>query len=483
MRITDRPQLPMVQGTQQQTATAKTTAAAPTPAQANPMDRMFATQFVQAPVARMATAAQEVLPPAQTVPTDERLNRAIDDTFREVYEKYGHTTPQFPTGQQRTEFMNMAKEMRAQGKSVRDVEFAIADKLHLIRQGLGDTSDTTVNKLIDQTFEHVSKMYGGVAPTPTSEQRTELLKLAKDMSAQGKNGQDIQYAIADKVHSWRRDLGNTSDTKINGLIDKTFEHVSKMYGGLASSPTPEQRNELMTLAKKLSGEGKDAQQIEYAIADKVHAMRRGLNDTSDTKINQLIDKTFEHVSKMYGGLASSPTAAQRDELMKLAKKMSGEGKDAQQIEYAIADKVHAMRRGLGDTSDAKINQLIDKTFEHISKMYGGIGSSPTAAQRDELMKLAKKLSGEGKDAQQIEYAIADKVHTIRQGLDKTDDSALNRFIDEAFKKVFENPNRVPSERERSVWLKFAQDAVKQGMNGQSVVYALQDALRTSLHNQ
>ena len=345
MRITDRPQLPMVQGTQQQTATAKTTAAAPTPApaQANPMDRMFATQFVDAPVARMATAAQDVLPPAQTPLTDERLNRCIDDTFRHVYERYDHKTPQFPTGQQRTEFMNMAKEMRAQGKSARDIEFAIADKLHLVRQGLGDTSEATVNGLIDKTFEFVNKMYGGVDKAPTPEQRTELQKLAKDMSAQGKNGQDIQYAIADKVHSWRRDLGNTSESKINGLIDKTFDYVSKMYGGLAPSPTPEQRNELMT--------------------------------------------------------------------------------------------------------------------------------------------LAKKLSGEGKDAQQIEYAIADKVHTIRQGLDKTDDSALNRFIDEAFKKVFENPNRVPSDRERSAWLKFAQDLAKQGVSGQSIVYALQDGLRTSLHNQ
>jgi hypothetical protein len=99
------------------------------------------------------------------------------------------------------------------------------------------------------------------------------------------------------------------------------------------------------------------------------------------------------------------------------------------------------------------------------------------------MKLAKDMSAKGQDAQQIEYAIADKVHTMRQGLDKTDDSALNRYIDAAFKKVFENPNRVPSERERSVWLKFAQDLAKQGKGGQDISFALQDALRDSLHNR
>jgi hypothetical protein len=238
----------------------------------------------------------------------------------------------------------------------------------------------------------------------------------------------------------------------------------------------------MKLGKKLSAEGKDAQQIEYAIADKVHSMRRDLSNTSDDKIHGLITKTFEFVSKMYGGVGTSPTPEQRDELMKLGKKMSAEGKDAQQIEHAIADKVHAMRRDLGNTSETKIHQLITKTFEFIHKMYEGIDKTPTASQREELMQLGKKMSAEGKDAQQIEHAIADKVHTWRQGLDKTDDPALNRFIDTAFKKVFENPNRVPSERERSVWLKFAQELAKKGMNGQSVSYALQDALRTSLHN-
>jgi len=412
LRITDRPQLPMVQGTQQQTATAKTTAAAPTPtpAQANPMERMFATQF-DAPVARMA-AAGDVLPPAQTPPTDERLNRAIDHVFKDIYERYNATTPRFPTGQQRTDLMNMAKEMRNKGKSAMEIEHAIADKLHLIRQGLDNTTDDTINGLIDKTFEFVNKMYGGVEKAPTPQQRTELMKLAHDMKAKGKGAQDIQHAIADKVHSWRRDLSNTSETKIDQLITKTFEFVAKMYGGVATSPTPEQR----------------------------------------------------------------------DELMKLGKKLSAEGKDAQQIENAIADKVHAMRRDLGNTSETKIHQLITKTFEFIHKMYEGIDKTPTASQREELMQLGKKMSAEGKDAQQIEHAIADKVHTWRQGLDKTDDPALNRFIDTAFKKVFENPNRVPSERERSVWLKFAQELAKKGMNGQSVSYALQDALRTSLHN-
>jgi hypothetical protein len=222
------------------------------------VNRLFATQYTQQS-SQTSVPMTDLLPPTNSPPTDERLARCINDAYQRVYKG-----TKFPTGPQRTAFQNMAVEMRAQGKSAYEIELAIADKLYLEQQGLDNTSDATLNMLVDKAFQSV---YGRA---PSSSERTEWMKKAKDLRAEttedgkpAKSAKEIGYALTDALQLNALGLDNTSDDTLNRLVNEAF---AKVLEG-KRPPTARERAAWFKFAQDMAQNKKSAKDIKYAIED------------------------------------------------------------------------------------------------------------------------------------------------------------------------------------------------------------------------
>jgi hypothetical protein len=271
VRVTNQPlpSLPKAQSTQQTTTVINVANAALSSIaalQSAQVNQLFATQYSQP--AQRAIPATDLLPPTQSPPTDERLARSINDAYQRVYKG-----TKFPTGPQRTEFMNMAIELRKQGKSAYDIELAIADKLYIEQQGLDNTSDETLNKLVDKAFQSVYNR------APTSAERTEWMQKAKDLRAQkddkgkpAKSAQQIGYDLVDQLALKSQGLDKTDDASLNRIIEDVFRKVLEGK----RPPTSRERSVWLKFAQDLAKDARNTgQTIKYAIED---ALRTSLNN-------------------------------------------------------------------------------------------------------------------------------------------------------------------------------------------------------------
>ncbi|PTL85397.1 hypothetical protein [Vitiosangium sp. GDMCC 1.1324] len=422
--------------------------------------RVLMTNFVQ-PASPKNLAAGELLPPSMNPVTDERLARCIDEAYRDMYQG-----KQFPTGQQRTELMNVARELRAQGRNAEDIRYALRDKIRLKTEGLDKPNDATLNRLIDEAFQRV---YKGKHP-PSASERNEMMDAARKMIADGKNGEFIKYGLIDKVRIKSEGLDKTDDATLNRLINEAFQRI---YEG-KHPPSAAERNEMMQEARKMVADGQSAETIKYGLIDKVRVKSQGLDKTDDATLNRLINEAFQRI---YAG-KHPPSASERNEMMQEARKMVADGKNAEFIKYGLIDKVRIKSEGLDKTDDATLNRLINEAFQRV---YEG-KHPPSAAERNEMMQEARKMVADSQSAETIKYGLIDKVRIKSQGLDKTDDPTLNRLIDEAYRRVLEGA-RPPSSRERTEWLKVARQMAADGQKAETIKYALADQLRIALDNR
>ncbi len=184
--------------------------------------------------------------------------------------------------------------------------------------------------------------------------------------------------------------------------------------------------------------------------------------------------------KNYYGGSQYPNLAERTELMAFARELRDQGKSATEIEYALTDKVRLKAEGLDNTTDATLNRLIGQAYAG----YYGAGQAPSAALRNELLAYARDLaSGEDpKTAEQIKYALADKVRLKAEGLDDTTNDTLNRLITQAYKEV--SGGRLPSPQERAAWLAYARGLAdgEKKMSAEQIKFALGDKIRVSFEN-
>ncbi|MFL5348173.1 MAG: hypothetical protein ACJ8AT_25550, partial [Hyalangium sp.] len=170
-----------------------------------------------APALQTALPAGDLLPPSMSPPTNERLTRVVDDAFRTVWQG-----TKFPTGQERTDLMNMAIDLRNQGQNAPDIQLALTSKVRLAQEGLDKTDDPTLNRLVKESFQYV---YEDPNHLPNGTESQKYLKVAQDLAAGGMSATDIKFELRRQIRLVKDGLDKTDDPTLNRLVKESFQYV------------------------------------------------------------------------------------------------------------------------------------------------------------------------------------------------------------------------------------------------------------------
>ena len=253
MRVTDRSTVVVPRSTQS-APTAATLGAAPTVAARAlaPALTVAASSFDA--TRQMAPLSGVLLPPAMSPPTDERLAKSINDAYTSVWEG-----KQFPSGAERTDLMNQAKELRAQGKSALEIQYALAGKLRLAKNGLDKTDDATLNRLVGESFQYV---YDDPNHLPTGDERQKFMKVAQDLAAGGSSATEIKFELRRQIRLGKDGLDKTDDPSLQKLVEDSFRYVLENQW---RPPTGTESAEWLKLAQQLRTDGNSATDIRFEL--------------------------------------------------------------------------------------------------------------------------------------------------------------------------------------------------------------------------
>ena len=216
-------------------------AATPQPASpaATSRPELFATSFDATPRS-VPTPNGELLPPALSPPTDERLTRAILDAYKLVY-----GTTKLPTGPERTEWLNKARQMRDTDKlSANDIQNVIAGKLGEIAEGLDNTRPDTLKGLI----EYEIKLAYGDGRTPSQADYAKWMPIAQKMADDKMSATDIKMALRTQIQTVANGLDRTDNDALKNLIEQEFRFS---LGNQWRMPTPREAQAWLKIAQEL----------------------------------------------------------------------------------------------------------------------------------------------------------------------------------------------------------------------------------------
>lgn len=231
----------------------KATAPVPVLAQKRPGE-VFAMSYAAAAPPTFAGATTDILPTSVNPPTDERLARCIDDAFKEVFDGR-----QFPTGQQRTDLLQFAKEMRARGRCAKEIQGDVTAEVMKIKQGLTDTSPASLNQVIEDNFKSLYEEDAELSPAELQ----KWMDYAKGLAAQGHTDPNYikQFMLSEMTHD-KQGLTNTSDDTLRKIIKDSF---GKVLADAPRAPSAKEMDVWLKLAQQMRDAGHDAVVIQGMI--------------------------------------------------------------------------------------------------------------------------------------------------------------------------------------------------------------------------
>jgi len=282
-------------------------AATPQPASpaATSRPELFATSFDATPRS-VPTPNGELLPPALSPPTDERLTRSIVDAYQLVY-----GTTKLPTGPERTEWLNKARQMRDTGKlSANDIKNVIVGKLTEIVEGLDNTRPDTLKGLIENEF----KVAYGDGRSPSQADYAKWMPIAQKMADDKMSAFDIKMALRTQIQTVANGMDNTRPDTLKGLIEYEF----KVAYGDGRSPSQADYAKWMPIAQKMADDKMSATDIKMALRTQIQTVANGLDRTDNDALKNLIEQEFRF---SLGNEWRMPTPREAQAWLKIAQEL------------------------------------------------------------------------------------------------------------------------------------------------------------------
>jgi hypothetical protein len=371
-------------------------------------------------------------------PTDEKLDKIIDDNFKAVYDRA-------PNHQERQKWKEYAQTMRAQGHGANHIRQMMLSDLGATKKGLNDTSDSSLKTIIEDNFKSVN----GEDKTISEGERQKWMTYAKKMAAQGHDANHIKQMMLSDMGAAKAGLADTSDNSLKTIIEDNFKSVN----GEDKTISEGERQKWMTFARKMAGEGHDANHIKQMMLSAMGAAKAGLADTSDNSLKTVVEDNFKAVN----GEDKEISAGERQKWMAYAKKMASEGHDPNHIKQMMLSEMLAANSGLKDTTDNSLKTIIEDNFKSVN----GEDKTISEGERQKWMQYAKKMAAEGKDANHIKQFMLSEMLAAKSGLTDTTDSSLKTIIEDNFKSVF-GEDKTISNSDRQRWMDYARAMRAQG---------------------
>ncbi|MFB1481718.1 hypothetical protein [Corallococcus sp. RDP092CA] len=379
----------------------------------------------------------------------------------------------------------------------------------------------------------VSEAYTQIGRVPSTSERREMVKLAQDLAAEGKNATEIKYAVIEKLRAIQ--AGTATKPGAAELRNVAAETFKTTFG---RAPGEGELSRWAAEAQKLADQGMDATSIKYTLPSMMREVRDGLDKTDPAALRGLAKETFKSVfgrepsaselSRWEGeakklvdeqkmnatgvkttlpsmmrevrdGLDKTDAGALRNlakdafkstfgrepsasELSRWegeAKKLVDEQKmNATGVKTTLPSMMREVRDGLDKTDTGTLRNLVKDAFKDT------YGREPNAGELDTWTQKARKLVDDDKmNATGVKMNLPSMMREARDGLDKTDDGTLRRLLSEAFREVLGPNGRGPSQAEINAWMDKAHEMVKDKQNATAIKYAFLTGLRTALENQ
>ncbi|MFP2963426.1 hypothetical protein ACLEPN_38185 [Myxococcus sp. 1LA] len=458
----------------------------------------YATQPPRASAStQQAASAKEVLPSSLGVLKDERMARCIDEAFREIFEG-----DRWPSGPERSKWMDFAKELRAKDPKVtaEQVRSAIANELRLQRDGLDSASPANIDRFIEDAVKWVSQCYEGqernASPAEMQQWRDFAAKLQQEKPEL--TPEQLKYAITDAVRAQMTGTDKASPANIDRFIEDAVKWVSQCYEGQERNASPAEMQQWRDFAAKLQQEKPELtpEQLKHAITDAIRAKMTGTDSASPTNIDAFIQDAVKWVSQCYEGRERGATDAELRQWRDFAAKQMAEKPDMtpEQLKYAISDAVRAQMTGMDNTGSGNVDRFIQEAVQWVSQCYEGQvrDASPEELRRWREFAAKKKEEKPDITPEELKYAISDAIRGEVTGTSAPAEQNMDRYIKEAYAWVFqvyrgvpEGTPREPSARELHEWRQFARSKMneKPDMTSEDLKYLLLEGVRTALANQ
>ncbi|MDY7231464.1 hypothetical protein [Hyalangium rubrum] len=391
------------------------------------------------PASRQYAAQLDPQPPASTV-TDAKLTAMVEENFKAAY-----GNDRVPTPAERQKWLEFARTLRAQGHGANHIKQMMLSGISQEKRGGNDTSDAAINTMIDQNFKDAY----GADRVPTGAERTKWLAYARQLRAEGHGANHIKQMMLSGISQEKGGGNDTSDAGLNKMIDQNFKAA---YGD-DKVPSASERQKWLNFARQLRAEGHGANHINQMMLSGIGGDKGGVNDTSDTALNKMIDQNF----KAAYGDDKVPSASERQKWLNFARQLRAEGHGANHINQMMLSGIGGDKGGGDSTGDTALNAMIDQNFKDAY----GADRVPTGAERAKWLAYARQLRAEGHGANHIKQMMSSGISGDKQGGNDTSDAAINKMIDENFKATYD-ANRVPTGAERAKWLEYARQLRAQG---------------------
>ncbi|MFP2908119.1 hypothetical protein ACLESD_24315 [Pyxidicoccus sp. 3LFB2] len=177
-----------------------------------------------------------------------------------------------------------------------------------------------------------------------------------------------------------------------------------------------------------------------------------------------LTRCFQDAWKAAYGTTKLPSREEREALLKMARELRSQHKNAVEIEYALLAHI----KGNAGTGAVKATPAEARTaaMEAFQSTYR---REPTPDEAAKWEAEANKLAEQGKDATTIKYALMTPMQQARDKVDPNDKDAMNNLAREAFKSVHA---REPNPTELAHWADKATAMAKDGKDATTIKYAL-----------
>ncbi|MCP3141403.1 hypothetical protein [Pyxidicoccus xibeiensis] len=319
-----------------------------------------------------APLSQALLPNSVNPPNEERLFRCFQDAWKSAY---GNT--KLASTAEREALMKMATDLRNQGKSAVEIEYALLAHIKGggAAAGAGGASAADARTAATEAFKSTFRR----EPTPDEARHWEAE--AHKLAEKGMDATRIKYALMTPMQQARDKVDPNDRNALSTIAREAFKGV---YG---REPNPTELKEWTDKAEAMAKDGKDATTIKYALMTPMQQARDKVDPNDRNALNTLAREAFKSV------FGREPNPTELKEWADKAEAMAKDGKDATTIKYALITPMQQARDGGGRTDDAALVDLIKNAFRDVLR---DAYREPSPREEREWLKVAQKLRDEGK---------------------------------------------------------------------------------------
>ncbi|QDF00352.1 hypothetical protein [Myxococcus xanthus] len=279
-------------------------------------------------------------------------------------------------------------------------------------------------------------------------------------------------------------LGPLRDERLAACVDMAFREVFKGDRW----PSGPERSKWLDFARELRNKNPEitAEEVRYAIQDKLRLERDGLDAHSPANTDKFISEALAWVSQCYDDKAPPPTEADMQHWRAFAADLMSKNPKTtpEELKYAIIDAVRAKVLGTDAVTPENIDKFIQDAVKWVTQCYEDKEREATPAELKEWRAFAQEQLKKDPEIspEHLKYAITDAMRAKMTGTGEATPLNIDKFIEDGVKWVtqcYEGQERKPTTEELAHWRDFARKHQKENpdITPEALKFAIQDAIR------